>query len=186
VVPAASEGDLDWDETIVAPVLKFDRTRVDPSLGRMVAAVVAFALGDLLGLSRDYWTILTVAVVFQTGLLAAISSWSMRIVGTLAGAAIGELLAAALLGPVALTLIISALAGGTLAVRGASPSVYVALMTPLVIVLLSISFPSGWALTSGRVVDTLLGSACALAATAVLLAATAAERLRRLVPSTPG
>lgn len=141
-----------------------------------VAAAFAFGVGGLLGLPRDYWTILTVVVVFQTGILAAISNSMVRIVGTLVGAILGGALAAVVTGPVALAVLIGGLAGGTMALRPASPSIYVALLTPFVIVLLSISYPSSWALAGGRVADTLVGSACALAATAVLWLATRLDR----------
>lgn len=137
-----------------------------------VAAAVALAAANALGLPRDYWTMVTVVVVFQTGVTAAISSSAVRVVGTIVGAAIGGLVATLVSGSVALTAIIGALAGGTLAVRPASPSIYVVLLTPFVIVLLSITYPSGWALAEDRVIDTLVGAGCALAATVVLWAST--------------
>lgn len=133
-----------------------------------IASALSYAAANALGLPHDYWTMLTVVVVFQTGILAAISSSVVRVVGTTVGALVGGALAAILVGPVGLTVVVAALAGVTMAIRPASPSVYVALLTPFVIVLLSISFPSGWTLAEGRVLDTLVGSGFALAATAVL------------------
>lgn len=133
-----------------------------------VAAAAAFGLGNALGLPRDYWTILTVVVVFQTGMLAAIATSTARLVGTLIGAVLGGVLTAVVAGPAAATLVISVLAGATLAVRPASSAVYAILLTPFVITVLNLSYPGGWDLAASRVLDTLLGAGCALVATELL------------------
>ncbi len=128
-----------------------------------VASAAAFAAGAHLGVDRDYWTILTVIVVLQVGFMATLNSAVVRMIGTVAGAAIGGLLLISLTGAWELGVLIALLAAITITLRSASPSLYVLSLTPWVLLILGITSDTGWVTAEARVLATLIGGGFALA-----------------------
>ncbi len=150
----------------VHPIDRHEVARAALAVG--VAAALAFGVGEWIGLPRDYWTVLTVVVVVQIHFLATVSSAVVRVSGTIVGAIAGAALSVTVVVPAALAGLIAAFSGLTLATRAASPSVYVIFLTPFVLLVLGIAYPNGWSLAASRVLDTLIGGAFALGASALL------------------
>ncbi len=149
-----------------------------------VSAATAYGIAVGMGLPRNYWAILSVIVVLQSGLLATLSMAVVRVGGTSVGAAIGGYLSIVITAPWAVGLLVAGLVGGALAVRNANRAVYVVFLTPFVLVVLSIAYPAGWSLATDRILDTLVGGSVALLAGFVMwLALRATAKARPRAPS---
>ena len=141
-----------------------------------LAAAAAAALGIFLHRARRYWIIITAVIVLQPRSGATLRKGLQRIAGTVAGA-----IAAALLAPVAhgnlrtaVLLFVLAVAGG--AARKLNYAVYVALITPLFL-LLAESGSSDPQLIITRVISVLLGGAIAVVGSYALWPHKERERL---------
>jgi fusaric acid resistance family protein len=141
------------------------------SFSLAVAAAVAFglALGDLLGLPRDYWVMLTILVAVRPELAETLQFASMRVLGTVSGAALAFALTRTLFDPWVLGALVVAAAAVSFAVRGVNYSAYAAAITVFLILLLNLAYHGGPALAVDRVVDTLIGGGLALVAVSCLV-----------------
>lgn len=135
-----------------------------------VAAVLALALGEALGMSRSYWAVLTALIVTQASLGGSIKATADRLVGTVSGALYGAVVAVLVppAGPIG-GVLSTALAVAPLALlAGLSAGFRIAPVTAI-IVLVSPLGPHGGVLASAfdRVVEIgfgcLVGLACSLA-----------------------
>jgi uncharacterized membrane protein YccC len=72
------------------------RAEITLSLRITVAGLIAFALGELLGVKQVYWAVLTAVIVMQASVGGSLKATSERLVGTVAGAIWGAALGAAI------------------------------------------------------------------------------------------
>jgi uncharacterized membrane protein YccC len=66
------------------------------SLRITVAGLIAYALGELLGVKQVYWAVLTSVIVMQASVGGSVKATIDRLVGTVAGALWGAVLGAAI------------------------------------------------------------------------------------------
>jgi uncharacterized membrane protein YccC len=144
---------------------------------RMTAAgLLAMTLGELLGMSRSYWAVLTAVIVTQASVGGSIKAMTDRLIGTLSGAFYGGL--------VALTIPHASLMGGLAAVGVAvaplalmsalNPSFRIAPVTAIILLLTPSGLKTG-VLSSGidRVVEITFGSIVGLVCALTVLPARA-------------
>ena len=145
-----------------------------------LTAAAAALLGLLLHRARRYWIIVTAVLVLQPHSGATLRKGLQRIAGTMAGAIAASLLAPLVHGHLqtAALLFVLALAGA--AARRLNYAVYVALITPL-FVLLAESSSGDWHLIGLRVTSTLFGGIVALAGSYALWPHRERERLPALL-----
>jgi uncharacterized membrane protein YccC len=151
-----------------------------------LAAVLTMALGELFGLPRGYWAVLTAVIVTQANVGGSIKATVDRLIGTLAGACYGG--AVALLIPpetplVAVAAVALALAPLTLA-SALSPSFRVAPITAIILLLTPASAQAG-VLTSAveRIVEIGFGSVIGLVCSLTVLPAHASSLVAKQAAS---
>ena len=117
----------------------------------------------LLGLPRDFWIVVTIITAARTKFGPTLSSASMIVGGTIAGA----LMAAAITLSISDVYVLEAclLVFGTamFATRGVNLGLTQVLITPFIIILLNLLYPGEWWLALFRVLDVTLGGAIVIA-----------------------
>jgi uncharacterized membrane protein YccC len=126
-----------------------------------LTAAAAALLGLLLHRVRRYWIIVTAIIVIQPNSGATLRKGIQRIAGTVAGAIAASLLAPLFHGHLQTAALLFVLALFGAAARRLNYAVYIALITPL-FVLLAESSSGDWQLIQVRVSSTLLGGAVAI------------------------
>jgi Fusaric acid resistance protein-like len=151
--------------TVVVPV------DVTVTFSFAVAATVAVGLaaGVVLGLPRDYWVMLTVLVALRPELSDTLQYASMRVLGTIGGAAIGFGLALLVSNPWLLGGVVVVAAAGSFAVRAVNYTVFAVFITIFLIFLLNLAYLAGPSVAVDRVMDTAIGGGLALTTGAVLV-----------------
>lgn len=127
-----------------------------------LTAAAAGILGLLLHRARRYWIIITAIIVLQPHSGATLRKGLQRIAGTVAGAIAASLLAPLFHGHLQTAGLLFVLALFGAAARRLNYAVYIALITPL-FVLLAESSSGDWSLIGVRISSTLLGGAIAVA-----------------------
>jgi uncharacterized membrane protein YccC len=111
---------------------------------------------------RPYWVLLTVAIVLKPDFGSVFTRAIQRGVGTLLGVLLGSALLALLPRSPWLLLAMAAFAAVLPWARNANFGLFSVFQTPLIILLLDITLPSGPGLVGARLVDTLIGCAIVL------------------------
>jgi uncharacterized membrane protein YccC len=143
-----------------------------------LAAILTMALGELLGLPRSYWAVLTAVIVTQANVGGSIKATLDRLIGTLAGAIYGG--AVALLIPAetpVMAVVAVAVALGPLTLASAlNPSFRVAPVTAIILLLTPVSVQSGvLASAVERIVEIGFGSVVGLVCSVTVLPARASR-----------
>jgi uncharacterized membrane protein YccC len=161
---AAPQADLDWRTRL--------RDVVDRTVGSRDSRAFAVRLGlcmtiaeiarQYLPIERPYWVLLTVAIVLKPDFGSVFTRAVQRGAGTALGVLIGSALLAVLPRD-AWVLVAMAVAAGLLPwARNANFGLFSVFQTPVIILLLDLTLPSGPGLIGARLVDTLIGSAIVL------------------------
>ena len=141
-----------------------------------LTAAAAAVLGLLLHRARRYWIVITAVIVLQPRSGATLRKGLQRVAGTVAGAIAAALLAPLAHGPLKTAVLLTVLAVAGAAVRKINYAVYVALITPL-FVLLAESTSGDWHLIGVRVTSVLLGGLVAVVGSYALWPHRERERL---------
>src|SRR5580658_7248398 len=72
------------------------RTELGLSLRITLAALIAYALGQLLGLHQVYWAVLSAVIVLQVSVIGSLKATVERLIGTLGGAVWGVVVSMAI------------------------------------------------------------------------------------------
>jgi hypothetical protein len=113
---------------------------------------------------HGYWALITVMIVVQRDLRAALQRTFQRGVGTMVGVLLtGVLLLGSSSSAWATVLVIAVLAAARPVFRGVNYTAYTAVHTPLIILLLDFGQGASWAVMVDRLAATLFGCAVALA-----------------------
>ncbi|MEI6624043.1 MAG: FUSC family protein, partial [Actinomycetes bacterium] len=148
---------------------------------------VAVAVGALVAggieLVHGWWIALTVVIVLKSGIGDTLDRVALRIVGTVAGAVVAGVLTSVLLGrSVVLAACATVFLVLMVSLNRISYFYWVAFMTPFLLLTLGLNGGlTGWDLALWRTVDTLIGSAIALAAALLLWPNRSDQRLSALV-----
>jgi len=137
------------------------------SVGLTVAAGLAIA--GVLALPRDYWVGLTVLVALRPDLAATIRFSTMRVLGTVGGAALALGIVFYVGNFWILGIIVVASAAAAFATRAVNYTLYAVCLTVFLIVLLHLSYAGGPRIAVDRVVDTVLGGGLALITGVILV-----------------
>jgi hypothetical protein len=144
------------------------RTTVSYSVAVAVTVALGLATGQLLGLPRDYWVMLTILAAFRPELADTFDFAAMRMIGTVAGAGLVFALTLEVTNDWILSAVIVVAAALTFAVRAVNYALYSVFLTIFLILLLSLAYHAGPSFAVIRVVDTVVGGAFAVAAGLVL------------------
>ena len=133
-----------------------------------VTVAAGLALSDYAGLQRDYWVMLTVIVCVRLVPAMTASITLMRVLGTVAGAALGFAITNITGATWLAALPLFVFAAGMFSSRNANFVVFTLFLTSFIIVMLNLAYPGDQQLAITRIIDTCLGGALSLAASGVL------------------
>lgn len=165
-------GDPEERATAAAPYPEVDRrlrlrALVDRTLASGESRSFAVRLALCMGIAeivrqnvptqRPYWVLLTVAIVLKPDFGSVFTRAIQRGVGTLLGVLLGSALLAFLTRSPWLLVAMAAFAAVLPWARNANFGLFSVFQTPLIILLLDITLPSGPGLVGARLVDTLIG-----------------------------
>jgi uncharacterized membrane protein YccC len=112
---------------------------------------------------HGYWVSITIVIVVQRNLQAALARTLERATGTVLGVLLTSLILLGSPNAWAMVAMIGVLAAARPVLKEANYTAYAAVMTPLVILLLDFGQAPSWAVVADRLVATLAGCALALA-----------------------
>ena len=130
------------------------------------AAAPALAFTMLWFTPYDHWLTITIVMTMQPYFGLTYSRVYQRVLGTLAGGLIAALVGVICTTPVALAVAMFPLASITMAARDLSYGLFIAWLTPLIVLLVDMSVPgaSGWEVAGIRALFTVFGGGVAVAA----------------------
>lgn len=123
-----------------------------------IAQLVAF----LLPIPRGYWITLTALVALKPNFGGTSQSTGQRVMGTIIGGMIGILLVVLIHNSIVTASLILLLMFTAMSVRSLSYSLFITLLTPAIILLLSVIGSGNWEIGVLRIVDSLIGGTLAL------------------------
>ena len=131
-----------------------------------VAATPALALTMLWFTPYDHWLTITIVMTMQPYFGLTYSRVYQRILGTLAGGLVAAVVGLVCTTPAALAVAMFPLASITMAARDLSYGLFIAWLTPLIVLLVDMSVPgaSGWEVAGMRALFTVVGGGVAVAA----------------------
>ncbi len=144
------------DETVGGRLTRVFAVRLMTSVG--VAAVIS----ETVAVQRSYWVVLTVAIVLRPDFGSVFARALQRGIGTVVGAVIGAVILVGLPAGPLLLLPCAVFAALLPYGRQRNWGLFSTFLTPLVVLLIDLLRPVGWALALDRLIDTLLGCAIVL------------------------
>jgi uncharacterized membrane protein YccC len=144
------------DETLAGRLTRIFALRLMASVG--VAAIVS----QTFALQRSYWVVLTVAIVLRPDFGSVFARALQRGLGTVIGAVVGAIILVAVPGGPLLLIPCAVFAALLPYGRDRNWGLFSTFLTPLVVLLIDLLHPAGWALALDRLIDTLLGCAIVL------------------------
>jgi uncharacterized membrane protein YccC len=147
---------------IVGSNLQFGSVVTRHALRLATTATAGLAIAMGAHLDKGYWVTLTIAVVMRPFAAATMERALLRVAGTVLGAALTAVLVTGVTDHTQLIAAMFVLALLAFSLMPLNYAVGVIFLTPLVIVLISLSTPGGWELALHRIVNTLIGGALAL------------------------
>jgi uncharacterized membrane protein YccC len=127
-----------------------------------VAATLAVAIYKGLRLEHGYWLIITALVIVKQDWAATRQRAGERIVGSLAGGALGILLAATIHSVIVIDAFLLVFCVLAFSHSPTSYRLYVVFLTPFVVLMINIAAPGDWQVALIRIFDTLIGGILAL------------------------
>lgn len=156
-----------WLDTI-KDNLTFDSVTFRHALRLALVITIAQLLSYLLPIPRGYWISLTALIALKPNFGGTVQSAGQRIIGTLIGGVVGIILVTFIDNSLTLTLLIFLFLFGAMSLRPLSYSLFVVLLTPAIILLLSVMGMGDWKVGVQRIADVLIGGTLALVGSYVL------------------
>jgi hypothetical protein len=128
-----------------------------------VASSLGLLLGLALGLPRDFWIVVTIISAGRTKFGPTLSSASMIVVGTIAGALVAAARTLSISDVYVLEAFLLVFGTAMFATRGVNLGLTQVLLTPFIIILLNLLYPGEWWLALFRVLDVTVGGAIVIA-----------------------
>ena len=137
-----------------------------------IAGAAGLAIAQYLDISRDYWVVMTIALLLlRDNASITLSYITSRIVGTILGALIGYGIVATVHNQWISVLLVSLFVAAWFATRGMSYLVSTFFITLFILSLIALSMPPGaTSVVQIRVVDTLIGAAISLLTVSIIIA----------------
>jgi Fusaric acid resistance protein-like len=134
------------------------------ALSFAITGVIGLFIAQGLGIMRGYWILITMCVLLlRSDISVTFSFTTMRIIGTIVGAAIGVIIIANVVDGIwPLYFILFVLASLFFAMRTVNYALATFFLTPFVLVLLDILIPGQTMLAQVRILDTLIGAGLTL------------------------
>ncbi len=153
----------------------------DPSVGRhalriAIASALAAAVYKFTDSPHGYWMIITVLVIVKPQRHVTRERTTQRIIGSVAGGLMAIAFVSLVHNPILADVLLVALCVMAFSHFRSDYAVFVLLLTPFVILLISSVAPGGWALAWARIIDTFIGAFIAIATTHLL------RRPRNIIP----
>lgn len=157
-----------------------DRDVWKAGLRTAAAGGLAFVCAEVLALPQGYWAVLTAIVVMQASIGASLAAAADRLLGTLAGAALGLVLASVTPSTKLGTLAALILSIGMLAMLAARyPSFRIAPMTAAILLISAPSHEVAFISALHRVIEIALGCGIGIAVALIVVPSRADTRLRK-------
>lgn len=152
--------------------LSIRSTHFKSSIAVGIAGAAELAIAQYLDISRDYWVVMTIALLLlRDNASITLSYITSRIVGTILAALIGYEIVATVYNQWISVLLIFLFVAAYFATRGISYLLSTFFITLFVLSLFALSMPPGaTSLAQIRVVDTLIGAAISLLTVSVIIA----------------
>lgn len=148
------------------------------SLRVSIATLTGYLIGELLSFGHSYWILLTIIVILKPAFSLTKTRNYERLTGTLAGAAVGLVILWFVKDRTALFVLMILFMVGTYFFLRTKYLVAVTLMTPYVLLLFHLLYPTDFkTILSDRVIDTAIGSAIAFLANILLVPSWEHERI---------
>ncbi|WP_172657278.1 FUSC family protein [Myxosarcina sp. GI1] len=130
---------------------------------RLAAIVItAQLIAYVLPISRGYWITLTALVALKPNFGGTFQSTGQRVLGTIVGSIIGIVLVTQIHNSVAIASLVLLLMFGAMSLRSLSYSIFITLLTPVIILLLNVIGVGDWKIGILRIIDSLIGGGLAL------------------------
>ena len=148
------------------------------SLRVSIATIIGYSISGFLPFGHGYWILLTIVVILKPAYSLTKRRNFERLMGTMAGALIGLLLLFFIQDRQVLFVLMLLFMVGTYVFLRTNYLVCVTLMTPYVLLLFHLLYPSDFrSILSDRVVDTLIGSGIAFLANILIIPSWEHERI---------
>ncbi|BAY27417.1 hypothetical protein NIES2100_72410 [Calothrix sp. NIES-2100] len=142
--------------------LTFDSVLFRHALRLALITTIAELVAAVLQLPRGYWVTLTAVVALKPNFGGTSQTTVQRVLGTFLGGIIGITLVVLIKNPIAIAVCILLLMFTAMSVRSLSYSIFIILLTPVIILLLNVISADGWQIGVLRIVDSLAGGVLAL------------------------
>ena len=144
-----------------------------------LAAVVTIAqlIADVSPIPKGYWITLTAMIALKPNFGGTFQRTVQRVLGTFVGGTIGIGLAVLIHNPVEIALSILLLMFTAVSLRSISYSLFITLLTPVIILLLNTLGIGNWQLGIARIADSLIGGSLALLGSYLLFPSWERQRL---------
>ena len=140
------------------------------ALSFAITGAIGLFIAQGLGIMRGYWILITMCVLLlRSDISVTFSFTTMRIIGTIVGAAIGMMIIANVMDRIwPLSLILFVLASFFFAIRTVNYALATFFLTSFVLVLLDILIPGQTMLAQVRIQDTLIGAGLTLLGVSII------------------
>lgn len=172
-----------WFDTIKNN-LTFDSVTFRHALRLALVITIAQLLSYLLPIPTGYWITLTALIALKPNFGGTVQSAGQRILGTLVGSVVGIIFVTLIHNSLALTLLIFLLLFGASSMLPLSYSLFISLITPAIILLLSFMGMGDWEVGIQRIVDVLIGGTLALVGSYLLFPSWERHQLPRQLEKT--
>ncbi len=143
--------------------LTFDSVTFRHALRLALVVAAAQLLAYLLPIPRSYWMTLTALIALKPNFGGTAQTTGQRVLGTLVGGVAGIVLVTLVHSAWILTPLILVLMFSAISLRPLSYSLFMTLLTPVIVLLFSLIGMGDWEVGMERIVDVLMGGALALA-----------------------
>jgi uncharacterized membrane protein YccC len=133
-----------------------------------LVTTVAELIGSLLKIPTGYWVTLTAIVALKPNFGGTSQTTVQRILGTVLGGIIGITLVVLIQDRLAIAVCLLVLIVAAWSMRPLSYTIFVTLLTPIIILILNMTGTGGWDIGLLRIVDSLAGGALALCSSYLL------------------
>lgn len=152
------------------------------SLRITLAAVTAYAIGQLLPFGRDYWILLTVIIILKPGYSLSKQRNIQRLLGTFIGVAVGWLILYFIKNETAILVLLAVCMLGSFSFMRLNYLVSVTMITLYLLFMFHILEPNDFnEVAEERIVDTVIGSGIAFIASLALPPIWEREQIRELM-----
>ena len=143
-----------------------------------IAGAIALAIAERLDLTREYWVLLTLAILLNRSDISTTLNFAvLRIIGTIVGALIGLAITAIVISTAQLLPYLFVMCVLYFSFRGLNYGLGTIFLTPFVLVLVNIPNPGHPLLAEARILDTFIAAGLALATISALWISSQRKRL---------